>query len=412
MKNKLVYILTFIFIFILNINVLNASEDYQFYCDYEVTTFRETAGKGAQDAVKFPLRVYVNKDNSVKYFSNDKEIRNKMYMSEFDSTYGSNMLEINGDFYKLATSNGNTCPQTIFNFSSDGLSAFLTFSNDWSMSDDSYIVATTITKEPVINSSLDVEEKDKLEENIKKITKNCSKITYIGNIKYLDSFAFEMNLNTYNTGEKEMELTFVDAYGNKETLKTNYSNEYGAVFRFKEVTITIPEGEESLWFGNVCPTADNIYPREHIDSYYDNVQMLVTRNKDIAYINGKDPESSGTMSSESLSDLQDNFKLTLTISDKSGVCVDYLGEASKEGTVANLLDEVYGIIKIGSIILVIVLSMLEFAKVTTKSKDELMEAVKKLAIRLVILIILLLLPTFVDMIGNLFGIEDILCGIK
>lgn len=100
------------------------------------------------------------------------------------------------------------------------------------------------------------------------------------------------------------------------------------------------------------------------------------------------------------------------VSDTISTCVQYLGSAEKDGTIANLLDKVYFIIKVGSIILVIVLSMLDFAMSTTKSKDELMSTVKKLVNRLIILVIILLLPTFIDMIGNIIGMEDVLCGIK
>ncbi len=101
-----------------------------------------------------------------------------------------------------------------------------------------------------------------------------------------------------------------------------------------------------------------------------------------------------------------------SVSDTISTCVEYLGSAEKDGTIANLLNKVYFIIKVGSIILVIVLSMLDFAMSTTKSKDELMSTVKKLVNRLIILVIILLLPTFIDMIGNIIGMEDVLCGIK
>lgn len=100
------------------------------------------------------------------------------------------------------------------------------------------------------------------------------------------------------------------------------------------------------------------------------------------------------------------------VSSTISTCVEYLGSADTDGTIANLLDKVYFIIKVGSIILVIVMSMLDFAMNTTKSKDELMVTVKKFAIRLVILVVILLLPTLIDIVGNIMGIEEILCGIK
>lgn len=108
----------------------------------------------------------------------------------------------------------------------------------------------------------------------------------------------------------------------------------------------------------------------------------------------------------------DRFSFNFDLSQEKGVCTSYLGHADMEDTIANLLNRIYLLIKVGSIVLVIVLSMLEFAGSVTKGKDNLMEIIKKFAKRLIILVIILLLPTFIDMLANLFGIEDILCGIK
>lgn len=107
-----------------------------------------------------------------------------------------------------------------------------------------------------------------------------------------------------------------------------------------------------------------------------------------------------------------NFKLSQNISDRTGVCVDYLGSADEEGTVANLIDDVFDIAKIVSIILVIVLTMTEVVSAITKDKDELPNIVKKTVKRLIVLAIILLLPMLIDMVGNIIGFDDILCGIK
>lgn len=89
-------------------------------------------------------------------------------------------------------------------------------------------------------------------------------------------------------------------------------------------------------------------------------------------------------------------------------------------TCSNLLSEdlvdylqtAYTIIKVGSIVIMIVMSMLDIAKTITSSKDDLMAAVVKWVKRLVILIIILMLPAVIDMIGDMIGYSDILCGIK
>lgn len=97
----------------------------------------------------------------------------------------------------------------------------------------------------------------------------------------------------------------------------------------------------------------------------------------------------------------------LNISDEVGNCIDYVGE-----DLAGYLQTIFTIIKVVAIILTLVMSMLDLASVMTKNRDELMPTVKKWAQRLIIVIAILLLPTLIDLIGNIAGKEDILCGIK
>ena len=101
------------------------------------------------------------------------------------------------------------------------------------------------------------------------------------------------------------------------------------------------------------------------------------------------------------------FFKNITVSDEVSGCLAYVGE-----DLAEMLQTIYTIIKIVSIILTIVLSMVDFLSVLTKDKDELMNTVKKWVRRLIIVIVILLLPTFIDIIGNIAGKEDILCGIR
>lgn len=109
------------------------------------------------------------------------------------------------------------------------------------------------------------------------------------------------------------------------------------------------------------------------------------------------------------------FPYNPIISNKIGKCVDYLGLAGDEnpGEIADFLDTMYTIVKIGAILLTIVMSMLDFAGTVSKSKDELMATVKKWTTRLIIVVIVLLAPTFIEMIGDIIlGTENCLCGIK
>ena len=56
--------------------------------------------------------------------------------------------------------------------------------------------------------------------------------------------------------------------------------------------------------------------------------------------------------------------------------------------------------------------MIDFSGAITSDKTDIKKTGLKFAKRLIAVLILLLLPTFIDMIGNIIGITDILCGIK
>ena len=102
------------------------------------------------------------------------------------------------------------------------------------------------------------------------------------------------------------------------------------------------------------------------------------------------------------------------ISDKVGYCVDYLGQASVSGTIANFLDKGFTIIKIVAILAAIVASMIDIAKTmtNTENKDELKPAINRSIKRVVITVVLILLPAIIDIVFGFAGYEDVLCGIK
>lgn len=78
----------------------------------------------------------------------------------------------------------------------------------------------------------------------------------------------------------------------------------------------------------------------------------------------------------------------------------------------NFIQNAWTIVKVLAILITIALGILDFVNAASKDKDILMESVNKTVKRLVLVIIILLIPTLIEIIGELFGIEDILCGIK
>lgn len=94
-------------------------------------------------------------------------------------------------------------------------------------------------------------------------------------------------------------------------------------------------------------------------------------------------------------------------------CAYFLGNAedNNEFCPAYWLNYVFQIVKYVSVILVIVLDMIDLASAIAKDGIE-PKLVKKCVMRLVIVIVILLLPTLINSVGALFGLDGLLCGIK
>ena len=94
-------------------------------------------------------------------------------------------------------------------------------------------------------------------------------------------------------------------------------------------------------------------------------------------------------------------------------CAYYLGNAedNNKDCPAYWLNYVFQIVKYVSLALVIVMNMVSL--VTAIMKENMVSNVlKKCVIRLLICIAILILPTMIDIVGSLFGLDGLMCGIK
>ena len=91
-----------------------------------------------------------------------------------------------------------------------------------------------------------------------------------------------------------------------------------------------------------------------------------------------------------------------------------LGNPDDENSVAWLLDKILTYTTLVGMILVVVLSSIDFLKVIVNSSDDDMgKAGKKLALRLIFAILLFFVPTLTNAILDLFGLtSDSTCGIQ
>ena len=86
-------------------------------------------------------------------------------------------------------------------------------------------------------------------------------------------------------------------------------------------------------------------------------------------------------------------------------CIAYLGDAAIQGTPAWYLHQIFNIIKYGSIILCLVLTIIEYVKAAASNDDNaIKKASQKTLKRIIITIILFIAPTFIEFILDLLGI--------
>ena len=95
-------------------------------------------------------------------------------------------------------------------------------------------------------------------------------------------------------------------------------------------------------------------------------------------------------------------------------CNSILGDPGDSNSVAWLLQQVFGIIKVIGPLLVVVLSSIDFAKVIIKSDDDAMaKAKKKLITRLILAALLFFVPTITWTILETFNIvTNPTCGLQ
>ena len=120
-----------------------------------------------------------------------------------------------------------------------------------------------------------------------------------------------------------------------------------------------------------------------------------------------------TASEELKKDEKNTNTLCYTGNYSPNTCAYYLGNAedNNEFCPAYWINYVFQIVKYLSIILVIVMDMVDLTSAIAKEGLE-PKLIKKCVMRLVICIVILLLPTLINSIGALFGLDGLLCGIK
>ncbi len=418
MKNRFIYIFTFLLFFMIcSVNV-NAST-LEFTCGYEWVLFPATSGKGGdQDAIYYDLEVRLYDDETVKFFVDNKELENNWYLRDVkDGDFGNYIVHYNAkEFIENAKKDGNiTCP-AITTQLMDGTFTIL-FGEGYQNDSITFFAGKVKSGYPKINSSLSSDKQQELQDKvIEEILPGCD---------------FSYNKNKLKDIDKDLNFHFFKKSDGKYYIRMNfdrsnsseieYTDENGAYISVGGYNFEFHKGELSSFFPTNSNQDENPFiciKNEDISitlTYNDgNIKnVLITTDKDYAKDNSYYGDVSNLNNGTTSEFYENEYNFEEKVSSVTGICTDYLGSVDdSEYNLAKLLNTVYMFIKIFSIVLLILFSLIDFAKSVAQSKDDLMKSVVKFGKRLVILLIILLLPTFIDMLGNLFGITDILCGIK
>lgn len=455
MKKPIIYSIIFLFVFMIFMPFLSADSEYRFSCEYDVYTEKDEFGEKTN-----PLRLRAEIfEDSATLKLNGVELVDSMSTQDINKDFGSSLSKISFDsnqFYNYSVQYGDTCPnvtlridtldldsipilgvvdpthplqETILNkileffvssldelFDKTFKNYYLLFNVDSDegapLKDSEYIFADKINDNPEYNPN--VKPGEEIENPVKPVNE-CSYYYNGGLTKFNDNY--KISFRTLNNGKKVVNVHNVNGSGDYTEPFDNVGDN-GQVYGASSATIEIGNielyVEDEKLFGPNCIDSDKVYFAEDKASTEKNPLYFITSDKDYfdEYVS-----KTGVLRSVTLSDELTQYKPDGGIKDNStsriGFCTTYLGSVDDEGdNVAKFLDEIYTLIKIGSIVATIVLSMIELAQVIVKSKDDLMPTITKIAKRLIILILILMLPSIIDLFGNLFGYKDVLCGIK
>ena len=405
-KNFLKYIIcTILSVLIFNIKGLDikAAEDgYQFSCEYNSFTFQNN-GKS------YSVRADVY-DNGVKLYimngTSKTEMTNGKYLPNSVSELSSYKLEYDNRTTYFYSGGKAHCPTLDINYdmliSNNTVNILFDAGKEQSGIN---INSNSPTSEPK-KLGASQEEKDDFDKNAEKVVLDCSEndgeymywykpgsYNNNGEKGFILESQFGFNFKKYNNGRTEVAIKFGDSAPVTKTIENNSSSSfqlggYSVTFKDLDSLTDCPERSELFfcWSGTGS-------------SYY------VTPNKDE---NCDNPEKAGEITDKQTAleaAGQYGIKYPSGIGGGSIDC-DNLSEKLKD-----FLKNAFIIVKVVAILIAIAMSILDLMGSITKDKDVLSATIKKIITRIVLVIVVLLLPTLINIIGRLIVGKDVLCGI-
>ena len=247
---------------------------------------------------------------------------------------------------------------------------------------------------------------EEVEPDLPTLTQSCDIHTDDGDINSIPGFTIQFQ--TYSNGDKYMVAYFsLRGESSAQRAKVETSDvivrpmdDYG-----KTYTITLPAEEIDNVFGQTCLNANEIF-------FIEEAGIQEARYKISTDAEQAEEYGYSTSFQEGAGSVEvdlDDMDFT------TGDCESYLGLITDKNDPAYYLNFAFQLLKYAAIVVLFVLTIVDFAKATTSSKDDAVKKALQTAIkRLIIAVIIFFLPMLINFILDLLGIvtTDPTCGIQ
>ena len=381
---------------------------YNFKCEYNLN-FNDDGNK-----YKITLFYY---DSDVNLYYNLNELKNSTTFSQNGINDSATYLQFNKkDFVEKFNEANFICPNIYSKTDTTSVTLY-----PYEVVDTGVIINMPNNSEAIINPKLSDEKKAQLLDK-KNGIQECDERVYLapGGIitknllsSYVDKdFLFDKQLSFTMKFDKKYNKRYIVLYYGDNSSQTELYDENTDLtfslgnFDSKHDIMIMFLGKDNWGNGNECPKVNDGYNCRYVDKIAGKSTLLFTKTvtSEVCAF----PKQSSQTVDKATAEIK--YEITRTISRNKSTCLEIL--ATKNDNLVKFLQNAWTIIKIASIILTILLSILDLMNVITKDKDNLKSVVNKCIRRLVIVLIILLIPTIIDMVGSMFGVDDILCGIK
>ncbi len=374
-------------------------EGYQFTCFYD-DFFFDLEGVNKRnlqvDIYENDVRIYIkNGDETLEQIKNGDTISSHIK----DYKFGDALINFDKKNTLFYTDGKATCPPAKVDYSQIGIrSSFeIDFDINTEVSNPSSSRENSPRSKVPTKSGLTPEEQEEWEnQNSDLIELECKDYYYEPNSydEKIFNYHFFFDITKYKSGKIEISIHYGD---------------YNDTIQYNEGDAVIPMeigghkfGFQNLGIGNMnsCPSKSAFYFCESNEYAY-----IVTGDKKNCLFEEDAVKTTDKATAEESGQIHAGASIGGQIQPGLLSC-DNLGSDT-----IDFLKSAFTLVKVAAIVIAIAVSIFDFISATSKDKDVLMETVRKVSIRMIIVIAIVILPTLINAVGGILGYDDIVCGI-